>query len=140
MKIEYEKESSAHVLPAACTADMAVYNALFLSCFATLVCCVVQACCVTFVMWIIGPKKILDELPASSVKWCRVILFTGVVFTLLSFICLISILDNFIFVRVSLFSCLVWPAKVLLIVGDAVLVLVAVAIVSSGAYITLHCN
>lgn len=140
MKIGHEPQSSAHVLPFGCIADNDVYDALYISCFAALVCCAGQASCITLAMWMLHDKKIVDELPAPTMKWCRGIMFTGVVFCLLPFLCFTSILNNFLFAKVSLFSCLPRPAKVLFIVGDVALALVGSTIFTTGAYITMYCT
>lgn len=118
---------------------MSAFNKLCLSCFAAVTCCAVQASSITIAMWIMGSRKKVnnDELPPSSHIWCRLLLFSSVIFCGLSFSCVISIIDFIISARVASFACLSWLDKILVIAGDVVAALWGVAVFTAGSYIAL---
>jgi len=138
--VTYPQQYSAFAVPAACAADLSIFNKLYLSCFAVITSCTIQASCVTLAMAIIGSRKRVDKLPPPSGVWCRRLLLAGVLFCAVSFSCIICVVDLFIFVRASRFACLSGAAKFLVCAGDVVAAILGIGVFIAGSYIAMFCH
>ncbi|TVU20244.1 hypothetical protein EJB05_36446, partial [Eragrostis curvula] len=94
-----------------CTAQKKDYDAMYLACFVALLSGTVQAICASIAIWIFGSKKQLDEVSASSHKWCRFAVFLGIIFCAVCFASLMVVANYIVVVRMSKINCLKWPVK-----------------------------
>ncbi|KAL6640739.1 hypothetical protein ACP70R_021862 [Stipagrostis hirtigluma subsp. patula] len=133
--------ASAFVLPDGCAAGLSEFSSLYISGFVSIVSCMVQACSAALAAWVLGHGNTrVDRLPASSRRWCRLLVFGGVFFCGVSFAGVVAVADFFVVVRLGKFACLGRSVRFVLVAADVLAALVAVAVFLAGSYISFYCR